>query len=354
MSDSDDEVLSTRKVTKPKPNTASKAAVKKETNTNGAVSSNGKVANIKKEVDGDSKTNDKTSQAAKIKVEKPIKGENGTKAVKKFGMPGQTKETPPENDSLRKFYISLLSQKPNSDMAKKWCLQYGLLPLDEAEAYIAEMKAQKGGSTRTMVKKEAAPVKKESVTVKKESVVVKKEISRVKEEASTASNVKRSKNANGAVSKLKGGQASSSSTLRKGKNVAYSESESEEEEEEEILPSKKRSSSAPVPARSNGSASSKSGSTSSSKPIAAAKPAATARVPSAATKGNTNGGGAKRKAIASDSENESESDSEDDKPLAGKKAALSVAGNKKRVMKKLELDESSSDDDKPLGARGKR
>lgn len=40
---------------------------------------------------------------------------------------GQTKPTPPETDSLRKYYCSLLAQRKDSELALKWCLQHGLL-----------------------------------------------------------------------------------------------------------------------------------------------------------------------------------------------------------------------------------
>lgn len=40
---------------------------------------------------------------------------------KEFDLPGQTQDTPEETDSLRKFYTSLLRQRPESEMAKKWC-----------------------------------------------------------------------------------------------------------------------------------------------------------------------------------------------------------------------------------------
>ena len=40
---------------------------------------------------------------------------------------GQKKPTPQEGDSLRKFYTTLLKQKPHSKMALAWCLERGLL-----------------------------------------------------------------------------------------------------------------------------------------------------------------------------------------------------------------------------------
>jgi hypothetical protein len=61
------------------------------------------------------------------------------KVVKKseFGKHGQTKPTPPESDALRKFYTSLLKQNPNSEMAKKWCLEHGLHPDQQESLYVS-------------------------------------------------------------------------------------------------------------------------------------------------------------------------------------------------------------------------
>ena len=47
---------------------------------------------------------------------------------REFPKDGQTKHTPGLSDPLRKFYTSLLSQKPDSKMAIKWCMEHGLLP----------------------------------------------------------------------------------------------------------------------------------------------------------------------------------------------------------------------------------
>ncbi|KAK9917250.1 hypothetical protein WJX75_002354 [Coccomyxa subellipsoidea] len=60
------------------------------------------------------------------------------KERKVFDMPGQTRETPDEADPLRKFYTSLKEQRPDSAIAKKWLLQTGLLPLEEAEEEVAK------------------------------------------------------------------------------------------------------------------------------------------------------------------------------------------------------------------------
>ncbi len=47
---------------------------------------------------------------------------------------GQTKPTPSETDSLRKFYTSLLNQNSKSEMAIKWCTEHGLMPKQEKNA----------------------------------------------------------------------------------------------------------------------------------------------------------------------------------------------------------------------------
>lgn len=61
------------------------------------------------------------------------------KRVRKvFDKPGQTRETPPEEDPQRRFYTSLLEQKPKSEMAQKWCVMNGLLPVEEAKKWVAK------------------------------------------------------------------------------------------------------------------------------------------------------------------------------------------------------------------------
>jgi hypothetical protein len=63
---------------------------------------------------------------------------------KEYDVPGQTKDTPPEGDPLRKFYGSLLVQRPDSEMARSWCGQRGLLPAGEAEKWVREQARAKG------------------------------------------------------------------------------------------------------------------------------------------------------------------------------------------------------------------
>jgi hypothetical protein len=41
--------------------------------------------------------------------------------------------TPSPGFADRVFYESLLQQRPDSHMAQEWCVQYGILPYDDAE-----------------------------------------------------------------------------------------------------------------------------------------------------------------------------------------------------------------------------
>ena len=60
-----------------------------------------------------------------------------------FILPGQKFSTPPAGDATRAFYESLLEQRPDSMMAKKYCVEYGCLEPDKANEYIAEMEKKK-------------------------------------------------------------------------------------------------------------------------------------------------------------------------------------------------------------------
>lgn len=58
---------------------------------------------------------------------KTTKAPDNKKENKKKPAPATKKrEAPPENDPLRKFYVSLLKERPTSVMAKQWCEERGL------------------------------------------------------------------------------------------------------------------------------------------------------------------------------------------------------------------------------------
>lgn len=69
-----------------------------------------------------------TNATTKIKVSLKKPGNLKQKKNPVNFLEGQKYKTPDESDGLRKFYTSLLKQNPKSKMAKKWCLEHGLLP----------------------------------------------------------------------------------------------------------------------------------------------------------------------------------------------------------------------------------
>ncbi|KAL6755408.1 hypothetical protein V8C86DRAFT_223593 [Haematococcus lacustris] len=145
--------------------TNGKASVASNGKANAAVKAESKVSKPstavkEEEVPAPKKT--KTDDSGKEKV---------AKVKKEFDMPGQTRDTPPETDSLRKFYTSLLEQKSDSAMAKKWCLQHGLLELDEAEALLKELGKKPLSSVKSPVK---APPRKPSAQAQAKAQPVKR------------------------------------------------------------------------------------------------------------------------------------------------------------------------------------
>lgn len=70
----------------------------------------GSVKDEKKD-DPDAAKKGKKTDAAKTAKPKP-----------QYDMPGQTQPTPSSGEPLAKFYLSLLKQRPDSEMANKWCV----------------------------------------------------------------------------------------------------------------------------------------------------------------------------------------------------------------------------------------
>ncbi|OWZ21422.1 hypothetical protein PHMEG_0004034 [Phytophthora megakarya] len=63
-----------------------------------------------------------------------IEEEEWSKEQEANRKPGQKHPTPSPGFADRVFYESLLQQRPDSRMAQKWCLEYGVLKWMEAEA----------------------------------------------------------------------------------------------------------------------------------------------------------------------------------------------------------------------------
>ena len=77
------------------------------------------------------------------KVEEDSQIEEDEESYEDFILPGQKFSTPPAGDATRAFYESLLEQRPDSVMAKKYCVEYGCLDADKANEYINEMERLK-------------------------------------------------------------------------------------------------------------------------------------------------------------------------------------------------------------------
>lgn len=101
-----------------------------------------------KEKPRDIKSAPKESKKAKSAPPQPKSNEK-ERSRKVYEFPGQTRDTPPEGDPLRKFYMSLLEQVPSSEMARRWCVIHGLLPQEEAEAWVQEQTKKKGVKSPT-------------------------------------------------------------------------------------------------------------------------------------------------------------------------------------------------------------
>jgi len=78
-----------------------------------------------------------------------------TKALLQSFKPGQKKETPPPASGTRVFYESLYRQRKSSLIALKWCLEYGVLPREEAKKGIIELEKRRKEKKERMAKLQA-------------------------------------------------------------------------------------------------------------------------------------------------------------------------------------------------------
>lgn len=56
--------------------------------------------------------------------------------ARKFFREGQKHVTPVQGDATRGFYESLLEEKPDSPMAIRFCIEYGILAGEKHEVYL--------------------------------------------------------------------------------------------------------------------------------------------------------------------------------------------------------------------------
>ncbi|EER11766.1 High mobility group protein B1, putative [Perkinsus marinus ATCC 50983] len=69
----------------------------------------------------------------------PTSEEEGeTKDARRYFKEGQKHVTPPKGDSTRGFYESLLEEKPDSVMATRYCVEYGIFAGEKHRKLLAQ------------------------------------------------------------------------------------------------------------------------------------------------------------------------------------------------------------------------
>ena len=84
-----------------------------------------------------------TNTKKKKSKEEDSQNEEQEESYEDFILPGQKNSTPPAGDATRAFYESLLEQRPDSLMAKKYCVEYGCLDAEKANEYLKELEKKK-------------------------------------------------------------------------------------------------------------------------------------------------------------------------------------------------------------------
>ena len=93
--------------------------------------------------------NEKKIQKKKVNTKKKkskdeeSQNEEDEESLEAFILPGQKNSTPPAGDATRAFYESLLEQRPDSLMAKKYCVEYGCLDSEKAYEFLKELEKKK-------------------------------------------------------------------------------------------------------------------------------------------------------------------------------------------------------------------
>ncbi|RZC66660.1 hypothetical protein C5167_010349 [Papaver somniferum] len=101
-------------------------------------------------------TDEKKKKRIVVKTEKKV-----------YDFPGQKRDPPEERDPSRIFYESLYEQRPDSEMAKLWMMECGLLPVDEAKQ-VFEQKHKNQAQRKIIM---SSPIKAASVTKSANSTV---------------------------------------------------------------------------------------------------------------------------------------------------------------------------------------
>lgn len=97
----------------------------------------------KKETKKASKNKEKKKVSRKSKNDDDSQSDNELDDYIELVLPGQKKATPPAGDATRAFYESLIEQRPDSLMAKKYLVEYGCLEPDKAKEFMKAIEKAK-------------------------------------------------------------------------------------------------------------------------------------------------------------------------------------------------------------------
>merc|ERR1711924_463863 len=102
----------------------------------------------------------------------PRKAESALDQRKLF-KEGQKNLTPPVADATRAFYESLLSENPESKIAIKYCVEYGILALEDHKKILAKfnrLKDKGAYDARVLIKKSLEKASRKDVKRYRESI----------------------------------------------------------------------------------------------------------------------------------------------------------------------------------------
>ena len=121
----------------------------------------------------DLKSSRKVQNSNKKQKKRTIEEDEEEFDIKQTFLPGQKHIQPPIFDPTRAFYESLLNEKPESKIAQKYFLEYGLYSKEEATAIVKLLEKSKGKEKGKTLNKS---VKSKSKDKEKSSIKIKKSI----------------------------------------------------------------------------------------------------------------------------------------------------------------------------------
>ena len=121
---------------------------KSKINRNSLKESSKKSKKSNKKIEKKSKKSEKKREREKID-ESNSEEEN----LEEIVIIGQKHPTPPAGDATRAFYESLLEQRPDSIMAKRYCVEHGCLDNEKAKEFIKFLDSIKKKKIKFLISK---------------------------------------------------------------------------------------------------------------------------------------------------------------------------------------------------------